>query len=440
MRMFYQDDMRTAGCLASICLIRVLCVNAETPTFHRDVEPILQAHCQTCHRPGEAAPMPLLSYREARPWARSIREAVLTKKMPPWFADPETGHFKNDRTLPQAEKDTLVRWVDGGAPEGNKQDAPRPLEFVEGWSAGKPDAVYDMKPFPIPATGAIDYQWVVIPLGFKEDRWVRAVEMRPGDRSVVHHGAIFERRAGSKWLADAQPYEAVPKAPGGSEAGMSDGLIGEYVPGQQAKVLPEGTAMLIRAGSDLVLQLHYTPNGKATSDQSKIGLYFAPGPPKERFLTYGVSSTKYLIPANAPAVRVNTEITLGTDARLLFLQPHMHLRGKSFEFRATYPDGREQVLLRVPNYDFYWQLRYELPDNTILPAGTKIAVTAVFDNSANNPRNPDPSQEVRNGEQSKDEMMVGLLHLALDPSTDLKALFRRPNAAPYDATKSVKSQ
>ncbi len=258
-----------------------LTAQAQTPTFHREIEPILQARCQACHRPGEAAPMSLLTYTEARPWAKAIKEAVATRKMPPWFADRSIGHFKNDRTLPQSEITTLVKWVDAGAPEGNKKDAPKPLPFVEGWGLGKPDAVYEMtKPFEIPAIGVLDYQWIVIPLGFKEDRWIRAIEVRPGNRSVVHHMAAFQRSAGSRWLADAPAGEAVPKAPGGSESGMSTGILGEYVPGLVPKAYPDGTAMLIPAGTDIVLQVHYTTNGKATRDRSRIGIYFAPEAPR----------------------------------------------------------------------------------------------------------------------------------------------------------------
>jgi hypothetical protein len=396
-----------------------------TPTFHRDIEPILQARCQGCHRPGEAAPMSLLSFKEARPWAKSMKEAVLTGKMPPWFADPGVGHFKNDRTLPQNERETLVRWVDGGAPEGDPKDAPRPISFVDGWAAGQPDAIYEMKPFDVPANGVLDYQWVVIPLGFKEDRWIRAIELRPGVRSVVHHIVALERRAGSTWLADARPFEAVPKAPGGNETGGSDAILGEFVPGASPKTLPEGTAMLLHAGSDIVLQLHYTPNGKATTDRSRFGLFFAPAPAEKRFLSYGIGAGKYVIPPNAPDVRVTAQATFDCDVRLMYLQPHMHLRGKSFDFTAIYPDGHEELLLRVPNYDFYWQLRYELAEDRILPAGTKLVLNAVYDNSINNPRNPDPSKEVRPGEQSTDEMMVGIIHVAVDPSIGPKALMRK---------------
>ena len=385
--------------------------------------------------------MSLLSYADARPWAKSIKTAVLSRKMPPWFADREVGHFGNDRTLPKNEIDTLVNWVDGGAPEGNAKDAPKPLEFVQGWGVGTPDAVYEMaQPFEVPANGVVDYQWVVIPLGFKQDRWIRAIELRPGNRQVVHHIGAFLRMGGSKWLADAPPGVAVPKAPGGSEAGMSNGIVGEYVPGLVGKTFPEGTAMLLPAGSDIVLQLHYTPNGKAASDRSKIGLYFAPGPPKQRFLTLGVATLDFTIPPNTPATQVVAKTTFGSDVRLLYLQPHMHLRGKSFEFKATYPDGREEALLRVPQYDFNWQLRYELAGNKVLPAGTTITATAVFDNSANNPRNPNPNVEVRNGEQSSDEMMVGIIHVAIPLDLDMRRLLRRAAAVYESSPKNVDSK
>lgn len=382
--------------------------------------------------------MSLLTYTDARPWAKAIKEAVLLKQMPPWNADSAIGHFKNDRTLPKNEIDTLVKWVNAGAPEGKAKDAPKPLTFVEGWGLGKPDAVYEMaEPFAVPATGTVDYQWVVIKLGLTEDRWVRAVEVRPGNRKVVHHMAAYLRPARSRWLADVAPGVAVPKAPGGPESGMSAGIVGEYVPGLIPETYPEGTAMLLPAGSDIVLQLHYTVDGKATTDLSKVGIYFAPAPPKERFLTLGVANTTFTIPANAPAVDVNAKMTLGSDVRLLYLQPHMHLRGKSFEFKATYPDGHEEVLLRVPRYDFNWQLRYELAGEKILPAGTTITANAVYDNSPNNKNNPDPNVEVRNGEQSTDEMMAGVIHLAVPLNLDMRRLMRRSAALYQPATGTV---
>jgi hypothetical protein len=425
--------MRYSAIAVTLGIVCIPCAKPQTPTFHREVEPILRTRCQTCHRPGEAAPMSLLTYTDVRPWAKSIKAAVLNRKMPPWFADPEVGHFRNDRTLPKSEVDTLVRWVDTGAPEGDTRDAPKPLEFVEGWGVGKPDAVYEMaQPFEVPANGVVDYQWVVIPLGFKDDRWIRAIEVRPGNRQVVHHIGAFLRTRGSRWLSDVPPGITVPKAPGGSEAGMSNGIVGEYVPGLVGKTFPEGTAMLLPAGSDIVMQLHYTTTGRATSDRSKIGLYFAPEPPNQRFLTLGVATSDFTIPPNAPATRVIARTTFGSDVRLLYLQPHMHLRGKSFEFKATYPDGHEEVLLRVPQYDFSWQLRYELAGEKLLPAGTTITATALYDNSANNPRNPNPNVEVRNGEQSTDEMMAGIIHVAIPLDLDMRRLLHRA-AAVYES-------
>jgi hypothetical protein len=230
---------------------------------------------------------------------------------------------------------------------------------------------------------------------------------------------------------------AIPKNADGSETGMASGLVGEYVPGLTAKTFPQGTALMLPAGTDLVLQLHYTPNGKATTDLSKIGLYFASEAPKERFFTTAITTTRYVIPPGAPDVPVEAKVTLGTEVRLLYVQPHMHLRGKSFEYTVRYPDGKEEVLLRVPHYDFNWQLRYEIEGGRTLPAGTTITARAVYDNSPNNPRNPDPTAEVRHGLQSTDEMMTGVLHLAFDPATDLRRLMVRPVAGAYDSEKRI---
>jgi hypothetical protein len=381
--------------------------------------------------------MSFLTYKDARPWAKAIKAAVLARKMPPWFAEQGVGHFKNDRTLTSKEIETLVRWADTGAPEGNPRHAPPPLAFVAGWGIGKPDIVFEMpEAFDVPATGVVDYQWVIIPTGFTEDKWIRTIELRPGDRSVVHHIGLFTRRPGSKWLAEAKPGVPVRKAPGGPESGGSDGLIGEYVPGLPAKPFPAESALLLPAGTDLVLQLHYTPNGKAARDQSKVGIQFASGTPKQRFLFFGLTNDRFVIPPRHAVYRVDAQSTLGTEVRLLALQPHMHFRGKSFEFRAVYPDGRSEILLRVPNYDFNWQLTYELNEEKILPAGTRIEATAIYDNSANNPRNPNPEIEVRPGDQTTDEMMAGVIHLAVAPDFNLMRLFRRPAPpSPYEQQK-----
>ena len=396
-------------------------------TFHKNVVPVLQSRCQGCHRPGEAAPFSMLTYKDARPWAKSIKQAVVSRKMPPWHAEPGVGHFKNDRTLSQAEIDTLVSWVDAGAPEGNPKDAPKPIEFVDGWNIGKPDVVFEMpEPYEVQASGTIDYQWILMPTGFQEDKWVQGVEVRPGDRAVVHHVIAFYRKPGSKWLADAKPGIPTPKSSGSPETGMADGSIGGYVPGLPARSLPEGRALLLPAGADIVLQMHYTASGKVARDRTKVGIVFAKAPVRERSFGVAVGTNKFVIPPGDAKYQVDANFTLDSDVRVVDFTPHMHLRGKSFEYRAVYPDGTSEVLLRVPKYDFNWQVTYELAQERILPKGTRIEGTALFDNSPNNQFNPDPKVEVRFGDQTWDEMMVGFIGIAVAPDQDVRKLIRRP--------------
>ncbi|MBI1792424.1 MAG: thiol-disulfide isomerase [Acidobacteria bacterium] len=399
------------------------------PTFHKDVLPILQARCQGCHRPGEVAPMSFLTYQDVRPWAKAIREAVLSRKMPPWFADPHFGKFSNDRTLPPEEVRTLTAWAENGASEGDSRHAPKPVQWVDGWAMGKPDAVVEMPhEFAVPAAGTIEYQYIVIPTGFTEDKWVRTAEARPGDRKVVHHIIAFVREPGAKWLKDAQPgVPFVPKRQqrsrqnnNNSEGGGDDGgaasveLLVGYAPGMAPMELKPGQAKLVKAGSDLVLQMHYTAGGKAVTDRSRIGLTFAKEPPTERIFTANATNSKFVIPAGAPAHEVTSQVTLQEEARLVDLMPHMHLRGKDFEYRLVYPTGETQTILRVPRYDFNWQLFYYLDRQLVLPKGTRIECTAHFDNSPNNPANPDPKAEVQWGDQSWEEMMIGWFDLAIE--------------------------
>jgi Copper type II ascorbate-dependent monooxygenase, C-terminal domain. len=407
-------------------------------TFYKNVLPILQKNCQGCHRPGEAAPMSLLTYKEVRPWARAIRQSVLIRKMPPWFADSAHGKFANDRSLAKADIDTLVRWADTGAKEGDPADAPPPVQFVDGWNIGKPDIVFEMpNEFHVPASGTIEYQYIVIPTGFTEDKWVQMAEVRPGNRALVHHVIAFVRPPGSQWLKDARP--GIPFVPGRQKSetaersgqrqrdegdqGIGDFLVG-YAPGTVPEVLEPGRAKLIKAGSDLVFQMHYTANGKAGTDKSKIGLIFAKEPPRERVVTMAVSNNKFVIPPGAPNHRVDARLTIRDEAWLIGMLPHMHLRGKSFEYRALYPDGREEVLLKVPRYDFSWQLSY-YPEKPIrLVPGTVIEAIAHYDNSPNNPSNPDPTVEVRYGDQSWEEMMFGFFDVAFDVHKDPADLLR----------------
>ena len=414
-------------CAALVALPALATAQTRTVTFHEDVVPVLQKNCQSCHRPGEAAPFSMLTYRDARPWAAAMKRAVVSRKMPPWHADPSVGHFANDRRLSEQEIDTIARWADGGAPEGDPRKAPAALTFLEGWNIGQPDKILEMpEAFSVPAAGTIDYQWIVMPTGLDKDTWIEGVEVRPGDRSVVHHVIAFYRRPGSRWLVDAKPGIPTPKGSGDSEAGMSDGAIGGYVPGLPAARLAPGRAIFLPAGSDIVLQVHYNATGKATTDRTKVGIVFAKKDVVERSFQIGVVNPGFVIPPGDPNYRVDADTTIDSDVRVIGFTPHMHLRGKSFEFRAVLPDGTREVLLRVPKYDFNWQLTYDLAQERVFPRGTKFEATATFDNSADNPFNPDPKASVRFGDQTWDEMMVGFIDIAIKPDMDLAKLIKMP--------------
>ena len=384
--------------------------------------------------------MSLLSYEEARPWAKAIKEAVLSKRMPPWFADPAHGKWANDRSLSRAETETLVAWADTGAKPGDPKDAPPPRRFVEGWNIGQPDAVFEMpNEFPVPAEGTIEYTYFVIPTRFTEDKWVQMAEVRPGNRALVHHVIAFIRGPNSKWLRDAKPgVPYVPKkrtGPDGQRRDEGEGggefLVG-FAPGTVPEVLKPGEGKLIKAGSDVVFQMHYTANGKPGTDKTKVGLIFSKEAPTHRVLTAAAMNRKFVIPAGASNHRVDSEITLQDSAILTAFLPHMHLRGKSFEYRLVYPTGETEVILRVPKYSFNWQLSYYLEKPLVLPKGTKIECTAHFDNSANNPANPDPNSEVRWGDQSWEEMMIGFFDLSIDVKADAGKLFKRERESRSD--------
>ena len=405
------------------------------PTFYKNVLPLMQKSCQECHRPGEAAPISFLTYKEVRPWAKAIREAVITRKMPPWPADPHFGKFSNDRSLSREEIDTLVAWADGGAREGDPYEAPKPAQFAEGWGIHKPDVVFEMpNEFAVPASGTIDYQYIVIPSGFTEDKWVQELEARPGNRQVVHHIIAFVRPPGSKWLKDAQPGIPFVKVKedhrekrrhkrDDDDSGPPELLVG-FAPGMPPGILQPGQAKLIKAGSDFVFQMHYTANGKPGTDRSRIGLVFAKEPPRERVYTVGASNDKFEIPAGDGNYEVESDITLQEPAKLVDMMPHMHLRGKDFAYTAFYPTGESEVLLRVPKYDFSWQLFYYLADQKVLPAGTRLHCVAHFDNSPNNPANPDSTKMVSWGDQSWEEMMIGFFDVAMAPDRDPVDLFK----------------
>jgi hypothetical protein len=371
----------------------------EPVTYAKKVSRIFQEKCQSCHHPGTAAPFSLTTYDEAVHWADTIREVLVEKRMPPWFADPHYGKFSNDRRLHSDELDTLMAWLDGGRELGDKKDLPAPRHFADGWVIGKPDVIFEMpEEFKVPAKGVVPYTYFTTPTHFKEDVWVQAAEARPGNREVVHHLILFYRDPKNKGR------QANPNG-----GGIGDGLLVGTAPGDMPLILRPGVAKKLPAGAELIWQMHYTPNGKEAKDRSQVGLIFYKGkePPKWNAQTRGILNTNFTIPPGASAHIVESEWVVPRDALLLGLMPHMHLRGKDFEYRATYPDGRSEIILSVPHYDFSWQTSYGLAEPMLLPKGTKIHCTAHFDNSAKNPANPDPKAEVTWGDQTWEEMMIG---------------------------------
>jgi hypothetical protein len=373
------------------------------PSFYKDVLPLFQAHCQSCHRAGEAAPMALTDYAAARPWAKAIREAVVARRMPPWFADPHFGKFSNDARLADSAIETISAWVEAGAPEGDRRDAPRPVEWVQGWKIGTPEIVIEMpREMEIPASGTLGYKYVTVPTNFKEDTWVQLAEVRAGDRQHTHHIVVSVKEPATL-----------------DEQGE---FLAGYGPGAMPEMLGPGQAKLIKAGSELVFQLHYTTDGKPGRDRSRVGLILAHEKPRERVMMLAAANVRFAIPAGDPNYRVEARVTLYSDATLVSLLPHMHLRGKSFEFRVAYPDGRKETLLVVPHYSYDWQLSYYLDQPLRLPKGSVIECTAHFDNSPNNSRNPDPAKTVRFGAQSWDEMMIGYFEVAVDLGVGMRDL------------------
>lgn len=414
-----------------MAFVAILAVAASL-TFYRDVLPILQKHCQACHREGQMAPMPLETYRQTRPYARAIAEAAATRKMPPWFADPCCGHFENDPSLSNSEIRTLVDWAEAKAPEGRWQDAPEPPQWTAGWNIDRPDTVLRMPVAKrLPSSGDVPYQYVIIPTGFKEDRWVRMSEIKPSNRMVVHHAVAYIRTPQSKWLRGAPVGKAfsaddLPNAALKRDATWTDSdILLVYAPGSQPDRWPAGYAKLIPAGSDIVLQMHYTARGAPMTDQTSIGIVWAKEPPRKRVLSLQLTNDRFLIPPGVPDYRVEVRGTLPNDAELLSFFPHMHLRGKSFEYRLIPKGALPQVLLKIPRYDFFWQLSYRLAQPIKVKAGTTLQATATFDNSRANRHNPDPDSAVRWGEQTWAEMMVGFFDVAVEPDIDKRSFFVR---------------
>ena len=397
------------------------------PTFTKDVAPILQKNCQTCHRPGEAGPFSMLTYEDVRPWAGAMKLAVQQKLMPPWYADPQYGHFSNARALSSDDIKTIVAWATAGAPKGDPKDMPPPVKFTEGWGIPKPDVVLQLpKEFPVPESGMVEYQYSIVPTGFTKDTWVQAAEVRPTERAVVHHIIAYVREPGSNYFKDQKAgvfFEAPPPKDEkiDTSALPSDFLVG-YAPGQPAEILQPGQGKLIKAGSDIVFEVHYTPNGKPVMDRTKLGLVLAKEPPKNRVQTLSAVNGTFKIPPGDPNYRVDASFEVAKEVTLAGIHPHMHARGKDFEYRLVFPNGETRTILKVPVYNWHWQLWYNLAEPIVLPAGTKIECTAHFDNSANNPENPDPTKTVIWGQQSWDEMMVGFFNLVYDAKMSPKEI------------------
>ena len=411
-------------------------------TFNRDVLPILQQKCQECHRPGEVAPMSLMSYNETRPWAKAIKSAVLTHKMPPWFM--EVGHFANERKLSPEEINKLTAWVDNGAPEGDQKDKPAPVHFAEGWSIGKPDMVVEFpKDVPIAATGLMDQSNLVVKVNFPHDIWVKAAEIRPGNPKVVHHMKAWVRPPGSPWLQDAPEGELVrptrgqfteaaaakPAAPSGvnpDSPPAAQEILAKYNPGVNAQEFTiGGAAKFIAAGSDIVFECHYVTSGKPESDRTRLGIIFATEHPTRRYVTVtGIENHTFVIPAHASNYEVKAESTLQSDVQLEWVQPHMHLRAKDYQLTAYYPTGESQLLMKG-KFDFNWQLGYDFAQPVVLPKGTRLESIAHYDNSGNNPYTPNPDIDVKYGPQTTDEMNVSFMGFIIGVADDPAKMFPR---------------
>lgn len=427
-------------------------------TFNKDIAPILYKNCAECHRPNDIAPMALMTYKEARPWARSIKERVLTRDMPPWSPDPKFGEFINDHRLAQNDIDTIVAWVDQGAKEGEAKDLQPVPEFTStsGWRLGKPDAVFDIgKEFSVTPGMPDTIMNFIVPTNFKEDKWVTAAEILPGNRKVVHHVIAFiqtpemiaqfqkgEGRARAlmqsdvfyrdgtlmKVKADAPVIDdgcgnpnggSAFKRPSASEGGDAFGLfLAGYAPGKGIDVFPAGTAKKVPAGSMLVFQMHYSSYGGKfegqQGDRTRLGLHFASKPPERSLNTVGIQNHYFKIPAGDGNHEVTACYTFDADVHLTSYMPHMHLRGKDMKYDVVYPDGRQETLLSVPKFSFNWQAMYYLKKPVALPKGTKLIVTAHFDNSEKNKFNPDAKKMIRWGDPTYEEMMIGWMEYYVD--------------------------
>jgi len=434
--------------MAGILSAGLACAAAPV-TFNKDVLPILQKNCQSCHRPGQIAPMSLLTYQQARPWAKAMKVAVTTRKMPPWFADGQFGHFANNSSLKPAEMETIAQWADSGAPEGNAKDAPEPITWpADGWLIA-PDLIVNGPETAVPAhpkNNVIEWQYITVPSGITEDTWITSMEIRPSEPSVTHHICVYFK----KHTADVKYNEpvwadrprddsgsALPTAAGVNGRGIprsvtegTNGIEGCYVPGQSTQdYRVHGAAKLIKAGTDIVFQVHYTPNGKDVTDRPRIGFTVAKAPPQRVYVSFGMSAPsdakRFAIPPNDPNWESPpAEAVFQEDVELVWMFPHMHVRGKDMTYQLVYPDGRTETILSVPHYDFNWQLGYDVAEPIKVPKGTKLVVTAHYDNSVNNKFNPDPNRTVYYGDMTWEEMMFPFFSVVVDKGAERKQIIK----------------
>jgi hypothetical protein len=402
---------------------------ADVPTFAKDVAPILYKNCTTCHRPGEIAPMSLLTYEDARPWAKAIRDEVTEGHMPPWHADAPKGTFHNERVLTPEEKDTLAKWANGGAPKGDPKEMPPVPAYPEGWVLGKPDAVFEMaEPYKLPANGTIQYEYFYIPTNFTDAKWVKSIEIRPGNREVVHHVLVYYRATPDMQRTPVmRPNAELSRTPTDKASGISLNpaklqglpprrLLATYAPGTSYQLAPEGTAFRLEPGGIIELQMHYTTKGEAAADRTKVGLIYAKEPAAKEVRPAQFINGSFTLPAGADNVEVKADAEFMQDATVWGIFPHTHLRGKKWDYKLILPDGTEKTILSVPNYDFNWQTYYMFKEPLQVPKGAKIVSTAWYDNSAKNKSNPDPKMDVKWGDQTWEEMQyTGILFTPATP-------------------------
>ena len=406
------------------------------PTYHNRISRIVQNNCLTCHREGGVAPFSLATFEEVSAQSGSIRRAVEKGIMPPWFAATTKGQvspFANDCSLAEADKTDLLAWLNAGKPVGDPEEAPVPRLFASEWQIGKPDHVVQLPaPIAVKATGIMPYQNVIVEAGLTEDKYLKAIEIRPTAREVVHHVLVFV-------LPPAKRGESSNGAEGDGDEDETTGFFAAYAPGYDALRFNDGCGKLLPAGSRLKFQIHYTPNGTATTDQSMLGMIFLDKRPEHLVNVTGVAQPRLAIPPGADNHEVVATRPVPSDATIVAFFPHMHLRGKAFRYEAILPNGETQVLLDIPRYDFNWQLSYRLAEPITLPGGSTIKATAWFDNSTKNPANPDATRTVRWGPQTYDEMMIGYIEYYMDDGVigrggkllgsasafDFEALFKR---------------